>query len=505
MLVTFALVLAVGFGLVSSATGAGSTPPIVGIADDAPKYAEDGGAAMWAQLQELGMHEARISVDWDPSQPRTIQEKAFHDRSIAKAADYGIDVTFSVYPHTPRAFATDTAARATAFGAYLALLARTYPEVKKYIVLNEPNEGFFFAPQYSGRRNVSAVVAFKALSTGYDRLKKVDPRITVIGLGLSPDGNGTTSTAPVRFIKALGNAYKAAGRKKPIMDELAYHIHPRDSRTFSDKTHFRWPNGGPADLNRIKQAVWDAFHGTPQPTFTDGLADTQPSPLRFVLAEVAVQVRIQESLADRYTNAENVPVAEEARQAKAYPALLRWFACDRDVAAVLLFLLIDQQDLKRYQSGLLRIDGSKRPAFDSVKSAIPKLSRCGVERTWRHAVGVFGARAVYGGKTRFPLTQSVFGVSVTAAEDSTARAGLFRMPGPLAPVSRKLLAKALDRGPGAGGPVLTDSARVRARYLPRLEVRGTFARGFYRWVIRVRSSMNPIRTSLLVGPLLRVG
>jgi len=493
-----------GLGGAATARASGGSPPIVGISDDAPKYADDGGATMWAELQDLGMREARISVDFDPTQPRTIQEKAFLDRSIAKAAASGIDVVFSVYPHVPRAMATHTDARVAAFGSYLALLARTYPEVKRYIVLNEPNESFFFAPQYRGRKNVSAAIAYKALAAGYDRLKAVDPKIEVIGLGLSPDGNGTTSTAPVRFIEALGHAYKASSRRKPIMDALGYHIHPRDSRTFSEKTHFRWPNGGPADLNRIKQAVWDAFHGTPQPTFAED-DDTQANPLRFVLSEVAVQVRIQDSLADRYTSSENVPVADEAWQAKTYPALMRWFACDRDVSDVMLFLLIDQQDLKRYQSGLLRIDGSKRPAFDSVKTAIPRLGRCGVERAWRHSERVFGARAVYGGRVRFPLVTSVFGVSVTAAEDATAKAGLFRVPGPMAPVNRTLLARSLDRVPGAGGPVLYDTARIKARFRPRLEVHGTFARGFYRWVIRVRSAMNTGRTSILVGPELRVG
>jgi hypothetical protein len=493
-----------GLSAAATARASGGKPPIVGIADDAPKYADDGGATMWAQLQDLGMREARISVDFDPVQPKTIQEKAFLDRSIAKAADSRIAVVFSVYPHVPQAIATHTNARVAAFGSYLALLARTYPEVKRYIVLNEPNEGFFFAPQYNGRTNVSAAIAYKALAAGYDRLKAVDPKIEVIGLGLSPDGNGLTSTAPVRFIKALGHAYKTSGRQKPIMDALAYHIHPRDSRTFSEKTHFRWPNGGPADLNRIKQAVWDAFHGTAQPTFAED-DDQQASPLRFVLDEVAVQVRIQDSLADRYTSSENVPVADEARQAKTYPTLMRWFACDRDVSDVMLFLLIDQQDLKRYQSGLLRIDGSKRPAFDSVMNAIPGLSRCGVKRTWRHNEHVFGVRAVYGGKTRFPLVRSVLGVSVTAGEDATAKAGLFRVREPMAPVNRSLLAGSLDRVPSAGGPVLYDTARIRARFLPRLEVHGTFARGFYRWVIRVRSAMNTRRTSILVGPALRVG
>jgi hypothetical protein len=507
-------VLALGLGFVVAlacfAAGAGAgrdqgrSVPIIGIADDAPKYADDGGVEMWGKLRELGVREARISVDFDPEQPRRIQEKAFLDRSISKAADHGIDVVFSVYPHVPRALATETDTRVSAFGAYLALLARTYPEVRKYIVLNEPNEGYFFAPQYNGRKNVSAGIAFEALAAGYDQLKRVDRRITVVGLGLSPDGNGKTSTPPVRFIKELGDAYRASGRSKPIMDELGYHIHPRDSRTFDEKTSFRWPNGGPADLNRIKQAVWDAFRGTAQRTFAEGGADAAGEPLRFMLAEVAVQVGVQDSLASRYTNSENVPVADEARQAKAYPALLRYFACDPAVADVFLFLLIDQPDLRRYQSGLLRIDGSKRPAYTSVKNAIPGLDDCATQRSWRHSERVFGARVAFGSKTRLRVFQTVFGVSVTASEDATAKAGLFRVAGPSAPVDRKKLAVALNRAGRTGGPLLYDTARVKARFLPRLEVRGTLKPGYYRWVVRVRSALNTGRTSLLVGPVFRV-
>ena len=506
-----ACALAAAFASLATAAGGSvrMTPPIIGVADDAPKYAADGGAALWAELADLGMREDRISVNFDPSEPRTIQEKAFLDRSISKAAAAGIDVVFSVYPHLPWALASDTDARVAAFGSYLALLARTYPEVRKFIVLNEPNEGYFFAPQFRKRRNVSGAIAFMALAAGYDRLKAVDPGITVVGLGLSPDGNGITSTAPVRFIKALGGAYRASGRRRPIMDELAFHVHPRDSRTFDEKTHFRWPNVGPADLNRLKQAVWDAFQGTAQPTFAEAggggvSGQTQLRALRFDLAEVAIQVGILQSLASEYTYSENVPVADEARQAKAYPSLLRYFACDPAVADVLLFLLIDQQDLRRYQSGLLRIDGSRRPSFDSVRRAIPQLGDCAVRRKWRHTEHVIGARVVFGNKASVRASQTVFGLSVTAGEDATAKAGLFAVRAPDAAISRKSLAAALGRSPVAGGPLLSDVRRVRARFLPRLEVHGTLAHGYYRWVVRLRAAMNPARASLFVGPVIRV-
>ncbi len=494
----------------AAATPASNPVPAVGVADDAPKYADDGGEAIYQRLRGLGMRETRMVVDFDPAEPKTIQEKAFLDRSVDKAVAAGVEVVFSVYPHVPRTFATDTAARIAAFGSYLALLARTYPQVKRFIVLNEPNEGYFFAPQFSARKNVSAAIAEKVLATAYDRLKRVDPSITVIGLGLSPDGNGVTSTAPVRFIQALGAAYRASHRRRPIMDELAYHIHPRDSRTFDGRTHFRWPNGGPADLDRIKQAVWDAFHGTGQPTFAEagtpqGAALAAPQPLRFVLAEVAVQVGIPPALAPLYTSSENVPVATEAWQAKAYVSLLRTFACDPSVADVLLFLLIDQPDLGRYQSWLMRLDGSERPAYDAVRGEIADLADCGTERSWRHAVHVFGARVAFGSQTTFPAKQRVLGVSVTAGEDATAKAGLFRIAGPGAPVDRKLLSRRLNRAAGPGAPILADVARVKARFLPRLEVRGTLPRGYYRWVVRLRSVMNTGRTSLFVGPVLRVG
>ena len=117
---------------------------------------------------------------------------------------------------------------------------------------------------------------------------------------------------------------------------------------------------------------------------------------------------------------------------------------------------------------------------------------------------MIGARVVFGNKTSVRASQTVFGVSVTAGEDATAKAGLFSVRAPDAAISRKSLAAALERSPVAGGPLLSDVRRVRARFLPRLEVHGTLAHGYYRWVVRLRAAMNPARASLFVGPVIRV-
>ena len=45
-------------------TGAASST-VFGVADDAGKYAEDGGASFFATLNDLGMTENRVAVTWD--------------------------------------------------------------------------------------------------------------------------------------------------------------------------------------------------------------------------------------------------------------------------------------------------------------------------------------------------------------------------------------------------------------------------------------------------------
>src|SRR6266511_1491268 len=74
-----------------------------GVADDAGKYADDGGADFFSILNDLGMTENRIAVFWDPSHPTTIVDQAFLDRSVPQATKRGIEVMFAIYPLKARA------------------------------------------------------------------------------------------------------------------------------------------------------------------------------------------------------------------------------------------------------------------------------------------------------------------------------------------------------------------------------------------------------------------
>src|SRR6266536_4697436 len=74
-----------------------------GVADDAGKYAEDGGSGFFNMLTELGMTENRMAVFWDPAKPTTIFDQAFLDRSVPQAMRRGIDVIFAIYQQKARA------------------------------------------------------------------------------------------------------------------------------------------------------------------------------------------------------------------------------------------------------------------------------------------------------------------------------------------------------------------------------------------------------------------
>jgi hypothetical protein len=124
------------------------------------------------------------------------------------------------------------------------------------------------------------------------------------------------------------------------MDQLSVHPYPNPNKpTDSPAVGYGDPNRfGISNLDRVKQAVYDAFNGTGQPTTLTGLT--------FVVDEVGWQT--DTSAYSQYVNAENVAVVSEQQQA-AFIQLMatKYFACDPTVTDVQLFLLVDE----KYRNG----------------------------------------------------------------------------------------------------------------------------------------------------------
>jgi hypothetical protein len=248
----------------------------VGVADDRGKYAEDGGAWFFSTLRAAGLSENRMTILWEPAQPMTIADRPFLNRSLPHAAANGVRVVFAVYPGRASAL-TESPAAPEQFAAFLQMLARTYPQVKHYVIGNEPNLTRFWAPQFDPSGQQASAAAFvNVLARAYDALKAVDPSITVIAAGLSERGNdnpaapSNISTSPVRFLRAMGAAYRASGRTGPLMDMLDFHPYP-ESNNDPLTRQYAWPSVGYGNIDRLKQAIWDAFNSTGQPTVEEGL------------------------------------------------------------------------------------------------------------------------------------------------------------------------------------------------------------------------------------------
>jgi hypothetical protein len=479
------------------AAGAGAAPNI-GFADDATKFSDDGGAQLLGRLREVGAVENRVAVYWDPADPNTIQQQDFLDRMMPAADASGVRIVFSVYPRGASTFTTDTDTRVGQFAAYLELLAARYPQVRTYEVLNEPNEAYFFAPQHGPNGEVlSAPIAFRLLAAAYDSLKSADPSITVAGLGLSPAANDKTSTSPVRFLNALGAAYRLSGRKTPIMDELDVHIYPDNAARQDENTHYAWPQIGPGDFDRLKQAVWDAFAGTGQPVFQEPGAGGPFLKLR--IGEIGWQVGTLPALRSQYLGDENVAVTDEARQARIYAALVRRFGCDPSVSAIDFFHLIDDRELVHYQSALLRVDGSPREAFDAVRNAIAQP--CAAPRPWTHANVVLAPRASLD-TGRNPSGTSSLKLTLTAGEDVDVTVALLKAPARLSPAQA-------DQAMGGGlrGVTVLGSGKTFIRGGGRILVNfsGALPQGTYVIAVRMTATANQRRSTTAVSQAFTVG
>jgi hypothetical protein len=480
----------------------------VGVTEDAGKTGGDNGATFFATLDDVGLKVNRVSVNWDPANPTTIPGQADIAAWMPQAQAAGVRILFAVAPHSPKDLTTSPKTRIPQFAAFLTQLAQTFPTVKDYVIGNEPNQPRFWGPQYGPTgKPLAAAQYLPVLAASYDALKAVDPTINVVAVGLSPRGNdkpfakSNSSRSPVRFLHDLGVAYRASKRTKPIMDELAFHPYPQPQQG-PPTVHYAWPTAALADLSRIKQAVWDAFGGTGQPTFAEtGKASTKP--LRFDLDELGWQVAPLPALASLYTGTETaslVPVSEQA-QADYYAATIRMLECDSSVRMVNFFHLVDESDLDRWQSGLERIDGSHRPSYDSVKQTIAQTGgTChGASVVWRHATGVMLPSAAWGSLALQPSAHTKWRFTARAGEEAAYVAGVFK-----AGASKAVLAKQLANGRPkavllAKGTVPGPSKKVVAFQQHRLKP------GSYVYAIRLSATMNPRRTSVLVSRPFRVG
>ena len=368
-----------------------------GVNDDTGLFAA-GGGPFFANLVALGMYDNTITVRWDDTQPSGFEPLPggttladYLPGTVAAAGVAGVTLTFDVYPRFSR-----TAGRpglyAKRFAAWLGATARAYPTVTHYVVMNECNQPLFVSPQYDAHGVlVSARACGAFLAAGYDALKAANPDIFVWGLGLSPhgaklDGRVHRDASPFDFLTALGNWYRASRyADRPIMDGLDLHPYP-----IPQSVPFARGNGtkgGPAygvsTLPLVYRAFYDAFKDTGQPT-------VGPGGLPVSLNEVGVQTVPTEA---GYVGLETPgwgiggSTGTESYQARWYKRVVDTVQCDASITNVNLFKLVDEPDLRAWQSGLYQLGWVPKIAADVVKNEIASVKACPTRwaRSWAPA------------------------------------------------------------------------------------------------------------------------
>jgi hypothetical protein len=487
------LLLVLACALLTGVRDAGALT--LGVSDDSGKYSRDGGESFFASLRAVGGTENAIVVWWDAKHPTTNPEQALLDAAVAHAQLAGVRVVIDVYLRHAKDYATNPRAPAQ-YAAFLQQLARRYPGVRDFIVGNEPNQPRFWQPQFGpGGKQLSPAAYVSSLAAGYDALKAVNPAIRVLGFALSERGNdnptarSNVSISPLRFIAAAGTAYRASGRAKPLMDAFAFHPYPRNALDPLARG-LAWPNAGAHNLDRIKQAVWDAFNGTAQPTFEQGL--------QLAITEVGWQVGIPSSSIAAYTGQENVTTTDEKTQALIYGDLVREYLCDPAIRDLLFLHLIDETALLGFQSGLIRADGTKRASYAAVKGAYAANGGAcaGTPLRWAHATGVVGLSA------RFPAVRDAqhvgdWSLNASAAEGASYRAVLVSLGS--AAATPEIVTAALA-GQGPAQVALSTAGKLRAGgqqaiALPQRPVKA----GRYVYALQAVPTLAPARAQLVLS------
>jgi len=374
LLLAVALAAAVGVGawaLFLRSSDAGR-PLLVGALEDAvklpdPKIADE----RIALASKAGFNALDITTPWRPGQTEPDPgELAILHNVASSTRRRHIRLLITVYSLRPR-YAPVASDQQTAYAKFMATLARDLPSVRDFAVWNEPNLNGYWLYQFDASgRDIAAPAYTSLLARSYDALKAVSPRIRVYGASLAPRGadnpNAPRHTqSPTAFIRDMGRAYRASGRKKPIMDVFAIHPYLLRSDVPPSQKHPLGTSIGFADYDKLVGLLGNAFDGTTQPG----------SKLPVAYTEFGVQTRIPTSEQGPYTSLQSPfgrDAVSEQTQARYYRQALELAACQPTVIAVFFFHLIDEADLNRWQSGTYYVDTKPKSSLGAIREAAEK-------------------------------------------------------------------------------------------------------------------------------------
>ncbi|MDX6490596.1 MAG: hypothetical protein QOD43_841 [Gaiellaceae bacterium] len=346
---------------------------VVGVVDDA--LAQQSRSFAQAQVDishDAGFDAAIVSATWKRGQRRPPRSLVHALGNVAAAARKDDMRLFVVVWHglareTPR-----TPSERADFAEFCAAVVKTFPSVRGVIVGNEPNLNTFWAPQFgAGGRDLAAVAYLDLLARSYDAIKAADAGVQVLGGALAPRGadrpGGSRPThSPTAFIRDLGSAYRASGRKRPLMDAFAFHPYMQASRVPPTASHPTNTSITVADYPKLVALLEEAFKGTAQPS----------ARLPIYYTEFGVQTNVPPPKLRFYSDPGFAGRSDSVGfdlQAAYYRTALALAYCQPTVRGIFIFHTFDEADFAGWQSGLYFADATPKPSLPAFKRAVADL------------------------------------------------------------------------------------------------------------------------------------
>ena len=440
---------------------AGGPAMLIGAAEDSVRQPTLGTAkAEMDLLVRAGFNAVRVTQIWAPGETKPSAADLRILRNVVEAARQDrIQVLVTVMNFGNRTTPLTDEAQGE-FASYAAALAEALPQVRYFVIGNEPNINRYWLPQFNPDGTDAAAPAYEALlAHTYDALKGVSSKIVVLGGALSPRGGDVVNSirpthSPTAFLTDLGAAYRASGRTEPIMDALTMHPYEDNSSVAPvDGVHPNSTTIALADYNKLVSLLGRVFDGTAQ----------RGSTLPIYFDEFGVEAQIPPAKANLYTGREpeTIKPVPEAVQGQYYRQAIQLAFCQPNVRGLFLFHAVDERDLNRWQSGVYYADESPKSDLAAVRAAISGAHRGVVTRCPGLALRPRGSLVV----SVNPVPEATLLCNIDCSYVVTLRRG--------SRVTRRLLgravgghAKRIRLGLLSSGPAYTATASLRAPVNP---------------------------------------
>jgi hypothetical protein len=337
---------------------------IVGVTDDTAKWMvrQEGVVGVHRDLRLMAV---RVTVPWRPGQVRPTKLQQIYLHRISRMIQLNDRIVLSVYNWAR--FAPVGARTRSEYCAFLRGVVRRIPLIHDIQIWNEANSPVFW-PSVAGAESYEALLA-----RCWDVLHSLPTLVNVI-----------SSTAPrhdpVGFILELGEAYRASGRARPLVDTFGHNPYPEDSAEPPSATHEDSDFVGEGDYQTLMNVLLTAFDGSGQPVpgvggvtiwYLETGFQTVPPPnkRRFYHGRENDPEPIP-AVAPKSDGGQ--PPLDQATQLR--EAILLAY-CQPAVSGFFNFMLLDEDELGGWQSGVLWRDGTRKPSYVAFKAAIAEVRR----------------------------------------------------------------------------------------------------------------------------------